>query len=335
MSASVCGHVIAIAGQRLQLAFLALEPAAERVADPRRRRLVGHDRHQRTIVDRGLVRQQRHRIRQVPPAQRLLGQRQHVGARIVARMPDISASRSAAVASAAKSRSHSAMLKVVCLPPMKQAVRTPCSCLSVERQQQQRPAFGVVGDDDEGRQALARADLPLPGAEKIEALIGRGELPPIFEAAPDRLGLDEIVKNIDAGDAARFRPRWRFCRPAFDRGSHGHRRNLSDREIFTFFGSADLCKEMSTKGNDNAARRSGIAAVWGRDVCHPTTDFLTGAQAGARLFQRLCAADAAANRRRRRHPAVRARAAAARAAAFSRSNRREITPNFSTGRSGR
>ena len=35
-----------------------------------------------------------------------------------------------------------------------------------ERQQQQRTAFGVVGDDDEGGEAFALADLPLPGARK-------------------------------------------------------------------------------------------------------------------------------------------------------------------------
>ena len=58
-----------------------------------------------------------------------------------------------------------------------------------ERQQQQRPAFGVIGDHDEGLTALARSDLALPGAEEIEPLVGRGELLLIFEAAPDRLGL--------------------------------------------------------------------------------------------------------------------------------------------------
>jgi|GEM_PF-132651 len=42
-----------------------------------------------------------------------------------ARKPDSSIARSAAVASRAKSRSNNAMLKVVCLPPMKEAMRTP------------------------------------------------------------------------------------------------------------------------------------------------------------------------------------------------------------------
>ena len=174
---------------------------------------------------------------------------------------------------AANSRSHSAMLKVACLPPMKQTVRTPWAWLSVERQQQQRPAFGVVGDHDEGRKAGARSDLPLPGAEKVESLIRCGELAPIFEAAPDRLGLNEIVKDIDAGDAARFRPRGCFRRPVFDRGSHGHLRNLSTGKYLHFSDSADLCKEMSTKSNDNAARRGGYIRGVGTRRCHPRTLF--------------------------------------------------------------
>jgi hypothetical protein len=68
----------AIAGEGLQLAFLALEPAAERIADPLGRRGAGHDLHQRAFVDRGLVRQQRHRVWQLAPALWLPHQRQHV-----------------------------------------------------------------------------------------------------------------------------------------------------------------------------------------------------------------------------------------------------------------
>ena len=71
------------------------------------------------------MRQQRQRVGQIAPAQRLLVQREHVGLGIVARSPISGASRSACVALAAKSRSHSAMLKVECLPPMKLAQRAP------------------------------------------------------------------------------------------------------------------------------------------------------------------------------------------------------------------
>jgi hypothetical protein len=45
----------------------------------------------------------------------------------------------------------------------------------------------------------------------------------IFESSPDCLGLVKVGEQIDLGDAARFRPRWRTRVAAFDRGSHGHR----------------------------------------------------------------------------------------------------------------
>jgi hypothetical protein len=40
-----------------------------------------------------------------------------------------------------------------------------------ERKQQQRTAFGVVGNHDKGSEAFALADLPLPGTEEVEPLI--------------------------------------------------------------------------------------------------------------------------------------------------------------------
>ena len=135
--------VIAIAGQRLQLALLALQPSPERVADQRRGRRAGRHRQQRAVVGRGLMRQQRHRVRQIAPAQRLLVQRQHVGLGIVRDSAATSASRSARVAPAAKSLSHSAMLKVACLPPMKLASANAVLVPERERQQQQRPALGI------------------------------------------------------------------------------------------------------------------------------------------------------------------------------------------------
>ena len=80
-------------------------------------------------------------------------------------------SRSAEVAPAAKSRSHSAMLKVTCLPPVKQAVRMAVLMAERSRQQQERPAFSIVSDNDERKKILAFSNLPLPGAEEIETLI--------------------------------------------------------------------------------------------------------------------------------------------------------------------
>ena len=91
-----------------------------------------------------------------------------------------------------------------------------------EGKQQQRPTFGIIGDDDEGQEALAFSDLPLPGAEKIEPLIRRGELPRTFEAAPDRFRLAEIVKDVDTGETARLAPGLHFRSSAFDRGSNSH-----------------------------------------------------------------------------------------------------------------
>ena len=74
-------------------------------------------------------------------------------------MADSSASRSAVVVLAAKSLSHSAMLKVACLPPMKRRGTNATLMPERQRKQQQRPAFGIVGDHDEGREVLARSDL--------------------------------------------------------------------------------------------------------------------------------------------------------------------------------
>jgi hypothetical protein len=91
-----------------------------------------------------------------------------------------------------------------------------------ERKQQQRSPFGVVADNDEGHEVLAFSDLSLPWAEEIEPLIRGGELPRTLETAPDRFRLAEIVKDVDAGEAARLAPCLRFRSSAFDRGSHGH-----------------------------------------------------------------------------------------------------------------
>ena len=170
-----------------------------------------------------------------------------------------------------------------------------------ERQQQQRPALGVIGDDDEGREVLARSDLPLPGLEEIEALIGRGELPLSFEAAPDRLGLAEI--------AGRYR-RWRcgslsttLSLPPFGFRSRQpwSLRNLSTGNYLHFSASADLCKEMSTKSNDNAAERGepgrsrekSLRAIAtgngnaGDRRCHPTIRFLTSLRLELAYFSGL------------------------------------------------
>ena len=224
---------IAIAGKRLQLAFLALEPAAERLADPGRGRLARrHDQH-RAIVDRGLVRQHRHRIGQIAPAPGLLRQGEHVDGRALAyrsqqrREIGIGGRRGKV---AIPQRHVEGGVPAAHEGRHANAVVAP----KRKRQQQQWAAFGVIADDDEGREALALADLALPAAEEIEVLIGRRAISLGFEAAPDRFRLGEIVENFDAGEAARFRWRWRIRGPAFDRGSHGHRRACHPG-ISTFF----------------------------------------------------------------------------------------------------
>ena len=60
--------VTAIAGQGLQLALLALEAAAERIADQRRGRGARLHHQERAIIGGGLMRQQRKRIGQIAPA---------------------------------------------------------------------------------------------------------------------------------------------------------------------------------------------------------------------------------------------------------------------------
>ena len=107
--------------------------------------------------------------------------------------------------------------------------------LYAERQQQQRLAVLVVGDDDEGPDAFACPDLTLPCIEQIEALIRRGKLAGLFEAAPDGFRLTHVSDNIDAGNAACFRPRLR-SRSGFDHGRHGHPHNPYFESLFTFFG---------------------------------------------------------------------------------------------------
>ena len=194
-----CRDVIAIARKRLQLALLALQAPAERVADQRRRSRARRHRQQRAIVDRGLLRQQRHRVRQIPPAPGLLGERQNVGLGVFAqsRKQRVEVGRRCAGGKIAVPQRHveGGMLAA------HEAGGTKAELAAErERQQHERPALGIVRDDDKGRQALARSDLALPGTEKIEALIRGGKFP--FEAAPDRLGLAEVMDDIDAGDAA-------------------------------------------------------------------------------------------------------------------------------------
>ena len=51
------------------------------------------------------------------------------------------------------------------------------------------------------------ADLPLPGTEEVESLIRREGGLRAFQLAPDAFRGGEVVNDVDAGDAARLRPR--------------------------------------------------------------------------------------------------------------------------------
>jgi hypothetical protein len=71
-----------------------------------------------------------------------------------------------------------------------------------EWQQQQRPALGVVGDYDEGRDMIAAADLVLPDRKQIETLIGRRKPVAALEHPPDRFCPANVGDDIDVRDAA-------------------------------------------------------------------------------------------------------------------------------------
>ncbi len=70
-----------------------------------------------------------------------------------------------------------------------------------ERQQQQRPPLDVAGDDNAGLKIVSGSDVLLPGRQKIEPLIGRRELGRL-EAAPDRFGRAQIMKDVDMCNAS-------------------------------------------------------------------------------------------------------------------------------------
>ena len=250
------GEAIAIARQHLQLAFLALEAAAQGMADPRGGRRARHDRHQGTVVDRGLARQQRHRIRQIPPPQRLLAERQNISLGALAyrrnQRVEIGAGRLRGKIPVPQRHVEGGVL----------AAHETCDANAVrlaerERKQQQRPAFAVIGNNDEGPKALALSDQLLPGAKEIEPLIRRGEMLLMFEAAPDR---------SRPGRGRRENRRWRcglfsttlaHLPSGFRSRQPWSSRNLSTGNYLHFSALADLCKEMSTKSNDNPPRRGG------------------------------------------------------------------------------
>ncbi|MHC2609136.1 hypothetical protein ACVMGF_000209 [Bradyrhizobium diazoefficiens] len=199
------------------------------VADPRRGRAARLHHQQRAAVDRTLPRESRERVLLIVPAQRLLRQREHVDMLAQRREQCIEIGGDGLCRELGVPQSH---VEGRMLAAHEAGRAHPVTLAQRERQQQERRMFGVAGDHDEGARALAAADQPLPGAEQVEALVGREEVAALLEGAPDRLGLIEIGDDVDLRDTARFRPRWRFCRPALHRRSHGHSRNLSRNQKY-------------------------------------------------------------------------------------------------------
>jgi hypothetical protein len=88
----------------------------------------------------------------------------------------------------------------------------------------------------------------------------------IFERAPDRFNLAEIAEHIDGNDVGSGRSRRRFCRPAFDRSRRDHRKPVEYVRLFP--AQSDLCKQMSTKSNDNATFGGAVSRERRAKDCH-------------------------------------------------------------------
>ena len=169
------------------------------------------------------MRHQGQRIGQVAPADRLLVQREDVGFGSLRYRCDQAfeiGQRCARGEIAVEQRHVESGMLAAHEAGATRAVGMP----ECEREQQQRTALGVVGDDNKGSKAFALADLTLPGIEEVEPLIWREGGVRAFQLAPDVFGGGEVVNDVDAGDAARLRRPICTRHSVFNRGSHGHRR---------------------------------------------------------------------------------------------------------------
>ena len=145
------GEVIAIAGERLELLFLALEAAAEGVADPRCGRAARLHRQQRAAIDRALPRQLRERVVLVVPAQRLLRQREHVGMLAQRRKQRVEIGDGDLRCELGVPQAH---VEGRVLAAHEAGRAHAVALAQRERQQQERLALGVAGNDDEGTGAF-------------------------------------------------------------------------------------------------------------------------------------------------------------------------------------
>ena len=73
----------------------------------------------------------------------------------------------------------------------------PADTATAERPQKQRRALGIESRDNAGRDAGRGADMAVPQAQEVVALIGGGEPGGMLERAPGRFGRGEIVINGD------------------------------------------------------------------------------------------------------------------------------------------
>src|SRR5262245_30138858 len=152
---------VAIAGQRLQLALLAAQARARRGADRRIARLGADEAVARADVDRRLVRQQRERVGNAVPAQRLAAEHR-----------EVDAARGDLVEDAAELGCGD-VCKQVAPPKAEIEVRMfgteelygPqwTKSRATERPEQHGLAGAVEAGDDERRDGATRAHMLLPG----------------------------------------------------------------------------------------------------------------------------------------------------------------------------
>ena len=84
--------------------------------------------------------------------------------------------------------------------------------------------------------------------------------------------------NIDAGDAAGFRPRRRFRRPAFDRGRHGHLKARSKGNIYSFPLRPTFAKKCQQRVMTRVGRSAGIRRIEGLRRLPSDIGFVTRAR---------------------------------------------------------
>src|ERR1700712_4868109 len=127
--------------------------------------------------------QQCERVRQIPPAQRLLTQREDIGAAAgcYPRYQGREVGDGGACGKVPVPQRH-VESGVLATHETSGANAVPVS--QRERQQQHRPVFSVIGNNDEWLKLLALSGLTLPGRQEIEPLKGRGKVLLVLKAAP-------------------------------------------------------------------------------------------------------------------------------------------------------